>query len=105
MKKYIIAVFLATTLLSCKKIEKAIIKSNKDNTEIKTQEFTIDSLNIHDSLALNKVITADFNATVLVFPTLTNKKLLDSIYSPEKLNLFNYSKSELEFALNKKMKE
>jgi hypothetical protein len=107
MKNIIAASLFAFTLLACNKTEKTIVKSDsaKDSIETKTVKFTVDSINVQDSLAESKIIKLKYDATVLVFPSLADKKLLDSIYSQEKLMLADYNKANLEKALNQKMKE
>ena len=71
----------------------------------KVGKFLVDSINLNDSLKVDKNLTASFQSKVLVFPTIKNKALLDSIYAPKDILLENYSKANLTTALNKKKTE
>src|SRR5699024_734101 len=53
----------------------------------------------------NENLTAIFRSSVLVFPNLTNKILLDSIYSPLNLKLKEYSKEKISAEIDAQKKE
>ena len=105
MKNYFIALFALSTLINCTKTEIKTAENTEDNTEIVEQKFVVDSLSVADSMSLSKNLTADFQKTILVFPGITDKTLLDSIYAKENINLKSYSRSDLKAALDAKMQE
>lgn len=89
--------FFAVT--ACNKTEKNIQTS--ENTEISQPEkFTVDSVSIEDSVKIADSLTAHFHSQLLVFPTIENKQLLDSIYFTIKGNN-DYSKQGLQQFLEK----
>lgn len=105
MKK-LLPLFVTVLLLqiSCNKETTTVSKiSQPSNDSLKTAgKFEIDSVKIEDSLKIDANLTADFSSTVLVFPNITNKALLDSIYSREQIKLANYSKTDLQEELRHK---
>lgn len=105
MKNIIAAGFLTLTMLSCNQKEITIIKTNSDSIVNKKENFAVDSVSVNDSIKINDKISAAFGSTVLVFPTLNNKTLLDSIYSKENLKLESYTKESLQKALQDKMQQ
>lgn len=84
-------------------------KSSAESTEKITVNneatFQVDSINVKDSLKVDKNLTVVFESKILVFPTLKNKPLLDSIYAPKQIQLSDYSKANLAEAINKKKSE
>ena len=105
MKNFLAAILIAFTLFNCNgKVDDAKVGATS-NTKVEQPSFIIDSVQVHDSVLLNKILTADFSSTVLVFPSLSNKKLLDSIYAHEKFNLSSYDKKELQSVLEQKKLE
>ncbi len=99
--KNLIAVFsLGVLLLSCSKNgNKEISVTEKPDKN----EFVIDSLQVEDSVSVNKNLTAAFKQQVLFFPSIEDKALLDSIYSPALLDSKSYDKESLKSALNQSM--
>ncbi|SIQ45134.1 Protein of unknown function [Chryseobacterium sp. RU37D] len=93
MKKYTKATLLSGLLLmtlSC---------SKKENLEQKTQEgkmegFPIDSISLNDSEKIFDSVTMNYSSKLLIFPSLKDKKLLDSIYFDKK-GLADFSKKGL----------
>ncbi|MDR6370792.1 hypothetical protein J2795_002504 [Chryseobacterium bernardetii] len=68
--------FLAVT--ACKKNETA---GPAEKTESKAaEEFVVDSVKVNDSTKITDSLKVSFTSKLLVFPTLKDKKLLDSIY-------------------------
>ena len=49
---------------------------------------------MQDSIAVAKTLKLRTSSTILLFPTLHNKTLLDSIYSPSGIRLETYSKEK-----------
>ena len=98
--KNIFAVLFLTFLafFSCKKAENPNAKTSEkaETKEVPVKVLATDSLATVDSLKLNENLTAIFRSTVLVFPNLSNKSLLDSIYAPLNLKLKEYSKENIE---------
>ena len=64
--------------------------------------FSVDSISVRDSLEITKNLTASFTKQILIFPSLSNQKILDSIYVAEKIQLAEYSKPNLQKALEEK---
>ena len=89
-------IFLA--FFSCKKAENSNAKTSEkaETKEVSVKLLATDSIKTIDSSKLNENLTAIFISSVLVFPNLTNKVLLDSIYSPVNLKLKEYSKENIE---------
>lgn len=105
MKNFIISMFVMFAVFNCTKTENKTKSTNIEQEEtpkIIIETFTVDSLKVEDSTTLSKNLTGKFSLSVLVFPTLSSKTLLDSMYSKEKINLAIYSKPELNKELNKK---
>ena len=74
--------------LSCFFIFSACKKSETTDKPVKTevsqpQKFVVDSVIVDDSTKIGDSLSIGFNSKLLVFPTLKDKSLLDSIY-------FNY---------------
>ena len=102
-----LSLLLSIAVVSCKKDKTLQTDSTTINTEIvaEAQSFTIDSVRIKDSLKIDKNLTLGFESNLLVFPSLKDKTLLDSIYAPKQIQLTDYSKANLTEALNKKKAE
>jgi len=91
--------FSAAFLLSaCKKTE---TKTTETKTEITAPEkFVIDSVKLNDSVKFNEMLSVNYSAKMLVFPTIKDKALLDSIYYDKK-GITDYSKLGLQTFLEK----
>lgn len=88
---------------SCKKEIPPVTKTEK--TENKTSEdFVVDSVKVNDSTKVNNFLTLSFTSKVLVFPSLKNKILLDSIYSYDP-RIKDYSKAGLQAFLENQKKD
>lgn len=100
--KNLIAILSFGVLLSfCNKTENTKLSSTKsDSIEIK-REFAIDSLRAQDSVQIAKTLTLSFEKQILLFPDITNKTLLDSIYKPANITSPDYSKQALSAVLEK----
>ncbi|KAA0130710.1 DUF3298 domain-containing protein [Chryseobacterium sp. SN22] len=104
--KNTIAVLALSSLLAvsaCKKTE-----NNNTVTGVtenpSTERFTVDSVKINDSIKLNDSLTVKYSSKMLVFPTLKDKKLLDSIYFTGK-GISDFSKNGLQNYLQKSKNE
>ncbi|WP_027376331.1 DUF3298 and DUF4163 domain-containing protein [Kaistella palustris] len=89
------ALFACT--ISCKKstvLSTEPPAAQKDSLR-RIPQFVVDSVKINDSLALNPNLTASFEKSLLVFPTVKNKALLDSIYARENIHAENFTKADL----------
>ncbi|MFY1046598.1 RsiV family protein [Chryseobacterium sp. GP-SGM7] len=101
MKNAIVVVVLSTlfVLSACNKNEKK--SSNSAQNEVLIPEkLIVDSINIEDSVKIAKFLTAKFDSKLLVFPTIKDAALLDSIYFKIKDNK-DYSKQGLQNFLQK----
>ncbi|WP_435525529.1 hypothetical protein [Chryseobacterium indoltheticum] len=97
--KFILTLFLAAFLLSaCKKTESEKVDTKTENKS--PEKFTIDSLKINDSVKINDKLSVNYASKILVFPTLKDKALLDSIYY-DKTGITDYSKQGLQNFLDK----
>ncbi|MCQ4035027.1 RsiV family protein [Kaistella montana] len=108
MKK-VSAIFsvILLTFFSCTKTEKQVSESStkSDSTKIVTNIFTIDSVKVDDSLKIDKNLTTAFKSKILVFPNISNKTLLDSVYSATNIKLDTYTKDHLLQELQKKQND
>lgn len=100
--KNTIAIFTISAifaLASCKKNDSQTAKTN--TTEVKAPEkFTVDSIKVNDSMKINDKLSVNYAAKILVFPTLKDKELLDSIYYDKK-GIADFSKNGLRNFLDK----
>lgn len=99
-----ISIFISLGLVSCTK-EKNTEKSTDPSsaTIVNTSEnWSVDSIQVKDSLKVDKNLTLGFESKLLVFKSIGNKTLLDSIYAPQHIQLAQYSKTKLGEALNGK---
>ena len=99
--------FIFLAFFSCKKAENSNAKTSEKTVtkEIPVNLLATDSINLVDSSKVNENLTAIFRSSVLVFPNLTNKILLDSIYSPLNLKLKEYSKEKISAEIDAQKKE
>lgn len=103
MKKLITIFSLGIILASCTKkteVINEVRKNNSDSLETK-KEFAIDSIRVQDSLQVAKTLTLSFEKQILLFPDITNKTILDSIYKPANITSEDYSKKTLSGILEK----
>ncbi len=98
MKTIFLALATAFLLFSCSPKttgNKGIIPENANELASENLPFAVDSLQLQDSIAVAKTLKLRTSSTILLFPTLHNKTLLDSIYSPSGIKLETYSKEKL----------
>ena len=69
-------------------------------SEQKAEAFKIDSVVVADSLKVTDSVTASFKMATLVFPTLSDKTLLDSIYAAQNIKTNSYTKADLQRAID-----
>ncbi|WP_449398757.1 RsiV family protein [Chryseobacterium wanjuense] len=104
--KNTIAVLAFSSLLTfsaCKKTENTA--SNTDKTETaKPETFAVDSVKVNDSIMLNDSLKLKFSSRMLVFPTIKDKTLLDSIYFGNK-NIQDFSKNGIQALVDKNKNE
>jgi len=81
---------------ACKKTETQ--HTTIETTEIKPEQWVIDSVSINDSVRLSDSLQLKFSSKMLVFPLIKDKKLLDSIYM--KKNISDFSKTGLQNMLH-----
>ncbi|UOU97983.1 RsiV family protein [Chryseobacterium daecheongense] len=94
----VLAVSSFFVFTACKKNE---VKNDQVKTEVKTpQTFTTDSVTINDSIKISDSLTLKYTSKLLLFPTIQDKKLLDSIYFNNK-GIKDYSKEGLKAYLEK----
>ena len=63
--------------------------------------FVIDSIKVNDSIKISKTLHLEMNNKVLLFPSIQNKSVLDSIYNIVGIKLENYSKEKIVKELTK----
>lgn len=89
-------------IISCKKEKTDIIETPVENNTV--EKFVIDSVQIKDSVKINEMASAKYESKALVFPSIKNKALLDSIYY-NKRTLTDFSKQGLQNFLEKDKNE
>ena len=89
---------------SCSKTESPKISKTDQTKEVVVAEklpFTVDSIKVEDSLKISSTLTSGFKSKILIFPSITDKALLDSIYVNTGIRTNNYSKESLLKELDK----
>lgn len=106
MKKTLsILVFSALfAVTSCKKTDSQ--NNSQSNTfEVKeTKKFVVDSVKLSDSVKINNLLSLKYESKMLVFPSIKDKTLLDSIYFDKK-GITDFSKQGLQTFLEKDKNE
>ncbi|MCG2793702.1 MAG: RsiV family protein [Weeksellaceae bacterium] len=69
------------------------------------KQFVIDSVKVQDSMVINKNLTTSFSKQILVFPSIENKVILDSIYKDALVETKSYDKNALKAALERQMQQ
>lgn len=88
---------------ACKKTETTNTEGEK--TEIpQPEKFTVDSVKVNDSIKLSDSLQLKYTSKMLVFPSIKDEKLLDSIYFSNK-NTKDFSKNGIEALLKKEKDE
>ena len=98
MKTFFLATAAALTIISCnpkRSINKDIIPENTHEINAQNGLFVIDSVKIEDSVRVGKTLNLKTSSKILLFPSLQNKAVLDSIYDLAGFKLNNYSKTEI----------
>ncbi|PIF45107.1 uncharacterized protein DUF3298 [Chryseobacterium sp. 52] len=99
--KNTIAVLAVSSFLAfsaCKKKENNNISSDKSEIQ-QSEKFVVDSVKVSDSSKIADSLTVGFTSKLLVFPTLKDQKLLDSIYFLNQ-GIKDFSKKGLEAYLD-----
>lgn len=103
--KNTIAVLALSSLLAVSACKKTENNNTAGSTEtLEAERFTVDSVKINDSVKVNDSLMVKYSSKMLVFPTLKDKKLLDSIYFAEK-GISDFSKNGLQNYLQKSKNE
>ncbi|WP_267405473.1 MULTISPECIES: RsiV family protein [unclassified Chryseobacterium] len=74
---------------ACKKTETQ--NTTIETSEPKAEQFVVDSVSINDSIKISDSLQLKFSSKMLVFPSIKDKNLLDSIYM--KKNMSDFSKT------------
>ncbi|GGG51859.1 RsiV family protein [Epilithonimonas arachidiradicis] len=101
MKNLFTILSFGILLFSCNKKETQEGSTTKSDSIQTKNEFVVDSIRVQDSLQVGKTLTLSFEKQVLVFPNITNKTILDSIYKPANIEAQDYSKKSLATILEK----
>ena len=100
MKTLLLHFTALTVLFTACSQKKQTEKSGAQPSEDKIAAFEVDSVVAADSVMVADSVTASFKMTTLVFPTILNKTILDSIYAGQNIKTKSFSKIELQGALD-----
>ena len=98
MKTFFLTVVTLFLIHSCNQKSsgnKAIIPENISEINAENPSFVIDSVKINDSIQVSKTLQLHTYNKVLLFPSIQNKSVLDSIYHRAGVVLNHYSKEEI----------
>ncbi|MDF2551234.1 MAG: hypothetical protein K0R77_509 [Chryseobacterium sp.] len=95
----ILALSTIFAVTSCKKTDSQNAELNTTETKV-PEKFFVDSVKLSDSAKVNNLLSLKYEAKMLVFPTLKDKALLDSIYYDKK-GITDFSKQGLQKFLDK----
>jgi len=101
MKNLITILSFGVLLFSCNKTENKQTSTAKSDSIETKKEFVVDSIRVQDSVQVAKTLTLSFEKQILLFPNITNKTILDSIYKPANITSADYSKKTLTEVLEK----
>lgn len=105
MKNVLLGATTLALLFSCNKTETQE-KNSENNVKVDSiKPFAIDSVKVDDSIAVTKMITVGFQKQLLVFPSIENKSILDSIYQNAQVTTSGFDKNSLQENLNKELKK
>jgi len=93
--KHIILILISVCALCC---------TNNKQTQNSSDAFAVDSAIVNDTVKIGNSFYYFFNYHLLVFPTIKDKNLLDSIYKPVDIKVFDYSKEGLLSAIKDDIK-
>lgn len=100
MKKPVVffGVLASLFFVSCKKVK----KTTEENTVVgqSAEKFVIDSVSVEDSVKISDKLALQYSSDVLVYPSVKDRALLDSIYFIYK-GITDYSKKGLQDFLQK----
>jgi hypothetical protein len=98
-----LTISLLFAITSCKKTDSQNVENA--TVEVKAPEkFVVDSVKLSDSAKINNLLSLKYEAKMLVFPTIKDKALLDSIYYDRK-GITDFSKQGLQTFLDKDKNE
>ena len=98
MKTFFLTIVTLFLIHSCNQKSsgnKAIIPENISEINAENPSFVIDSVKIDDSIQVSKTLQLHTYNKVLLFPSIQNKSVLDSIYHRAGVVLNHYSKEEI----------
>lgn len=95
MKNIITILSFGLLLFACNKTENKKTSSAKTDSVETKKEFVVDSIKVQDSVQLAKTLTLSFEKQILLFPDISNKTILDSIYKSANITAKDYSKKTL----------
>ncbi|MCU7616032.1 RsiV family protein [Chryseobacterium sp. PBS4-4] len=96
----VLALSAIFTIVACKKTDSQNAKINTKKEVKAPEKFVVDSVKLNDSTKINNLLSLKYEAKVLVFPTINDKALLDSIYYDKK-GITDFSKQGLQTFLDK----
>lgn len=106
MKNFIAILSFGIVMTSCSKNEVKNVNVSKESDSVQApKQFVIDSVRVQDSLVINKNLTTSFNKQLLVFPSIENKVILDSIYKEALVETKVYDANSLKADLTKQMQK
>lgn len=107
MKNLFVILSFGILLASCSKTENKEININvtKSDSLEASKEFVVDSIRVQDSVSVNKNLTVLFNKQLLIFPSVKNKTILDSIYKNAMIEAGVYDTNSLKSVLTKNMQK
>jgi len=100
MKNFLFVIWLALSFVAFSCTKKDNEKSSKQTEDKISTKFAVDSIELKDSAKIAENLSVNYSAKMLVFPTLKNRNLLDSIYYYQK-DITDYSKDGLNRFLEK----
>lgn len=99
----VLAVSSLIALSACKKGENTAAAADKTEA-LQPEKLVVDSVKVNDSVKIADSLTVRFTSKMLVFPTLKDKTLLDSIYFHHQ-GIKDFSKKGIEAYLDKDKNE
>lgn len=93
----VLAVSSLIALSACKKGENTAAAADKTEA-LQPEKLVVDSVKVNDSVKIADSLTVRFTSKMLVFPTLKDKTLLDSIYFHHQ-GIKDFSKKESKLIL------
>lgn len=108
MKNIFVCTSILLAVVSCSKLgvsAKNQIVSEGSKEFAVASKSVIDSVEVYDSITVNKNLFASFSAKALLFPNIKNKTLLDSIYTRAGIQLDDYSKESIRKELERQKKK